>query len=43
MGSVTIVTYLEKGDVVYSKQMSVPGRTGHYAGALYCSFSGAKI
>ena len=45
MGSVTIVTYLEKEDLVYSKQMSVhvPGRSGHYHGGLYCSFSGAKI
>ena len=41
MGSVTIVTYLEKGDVVYSKQMS--GLTGSLHGAMYCSFSGAKI
>ena len=41
MGSVTIVTYLEKGDEVFSKQMT--GYTGDLNGDLFCSFSGVKI
>ena len=41
MGSVTIVTQLDKGDEVYAKQMA--GRTGDLHGELYCSFSGVKI
>ena len=41
MGSVTIVTQLEKGDEVYAKQMA--GMTGDLHGDLYCSFSGVKI
>ena len=39
MGSVTIVTYLEKGEEVYLKEIG----TGYLHGNLYCSFSGAKI
>ena len=41
MGSVTVVTNLEKGDEVYSKQMA--GVTGDLYGELYCSFSGVKM
>ena len=41
MGSVTIVTQLEKGDTVYAKQMNGP--IGDLHGDFYCSFSGVKI
>ena len=41
LGSVTVVTQLEKGDEVYAKQMD--GTTGILYGGLYCSFTGVKL
>lgn len=41
MGTITVVTHLEKGAEVYAKQM--PGITGNMHGGHYCSFSGVLI